>query len=159
MLKKISRRSGFTLMEFLVVSGIIGLMLLIAKPHIVRSMIQTKEAACVTNLGKVAAAMNVYRILYRTYPSSLSDLTVVNPTISAHDLSSGVKRGYNFAIEQSTLTRHTFEVIAEPNEVGKDGVNKFKIDQANQMYKADAIGGMEWAPFEPIDSPIQQVNQ
>lgn len=160
--KSFSNGAGFTLIEIGVAVVIIAVGLVFSRPHILRLIIQGKETDAIISLGKISAAMEVYRILYRSYPADMNYLLSVNPTLSAPLLSSGSKAGYNFQLESDTFSRNTFAVIAEPKEQGKSGIRKFKVDQSGNMYKADAVGGSFWSPIDPgggVDTQGQGTNQ
>lgn len=155
MIKKICLKSGIysagiTLFEILLVFAVIGIVIAVSWPHITGLINQANEADAITSLGKLSAAMEVYRTLYRTYPNNLSNLAIVNPTLSAGPLlSSGAKGGYTFRLEPSTLSRNTYEVIAEPKVSGVTGKNTFKIDETGNIYRQDIISTAIWDILNP----------
>lgn len=153
---------SFTITELLLVSAIAVVLLAVSIPSFVTAYIRSSETDAITSLGKLSAALEVYRTLYKTYPSDLSSLSVVNPTLSAGPLlASGSKARYNFQFDQSALSRNTFEVTAEPKEGSISGLHTFKIDQMGNFYRADTIPTIVYSPYNPDDpdDPVTPVAQ
>jgi prepilin-type N-terminal cleavage/methylation domain-containing protein/prepilin-type processing-associated H-X9-DG protein len=53
-------RAGFTLVELLVVIGVIALLLAVLLPSLARAREQAKAAACLSNVKQLATALNMY---------------------------------------------------------------------------------------------------
>ncbi|MEW6009050.1 MAG: hypothetical protein AB1629_05420 [Candidatus Omnitrophota bacterium] len=131
---KFSNRS-FTLIEFLIASFLIVILFLLSLPIILRIYININEASAITTLGKLSAAFEVYRTLYKTYPRGLTDLEVVNPTLGFNNfLSSGESRGYAFSSVSEDLSANTFTVIAQPKLSGYTGKRSFRVDNTGNIY-------------------------
>ncbi|MBU2541064.1 MAG: hypothetical protein KJ593_04085 [Candidatus Omnitrophica bacterium] len=142
--------TGLTLFEALLVTAVIGIVLVLSIPHLSRMKIQANETDAIASLGKIAAAMEVYRILYKTYPDNLNKLSIVNPTLSAGPLlSSGSKSGYNYRIEieDESFDPNSFTVIAEPKQPLKTGEHRFKVDQNGIIYSTDSQTSIVWMPL------------
>lgn len=67
-------RSGFTLVELLVVMSIIALLLTIAVPRYLNSVERSKEAVLQSDLRTMREAIDKYYGDHAKYPSSLDDL-------------------------------------------------------------------------------------
>lgn len=57
---QIRRRSGFTLIELMLVVAIIGLLAAIAVPKFAKMVIKAKEASTRGKLGSVRSALSIY---------------------------------------------------------------------------------------------------
>ncbi|NMA28263.1 MAG: prepilin-type N-terminal cleavage/methylation domain-containing protein [Burkholderiales bacterium] len=68
------RESGFTLIEIMVVIVIIGILLALLLPNMVRSKHQGQLASCEHSLRAIASAMENYNTQYKQYPDSLKKL-------------------------------------------------------------------------------------
>jgi prepilin-type N-terminal cleavage/methylation domain-containing protein len=59
---KTSRRGGFTLVEIMIVVGIIGLLASIAIPNFVQARKQAQTTACIANLQQIDGAISQYAL-------------------------------------------------------------------------------------------------
>jgi prepilin-type N-terminal cleavage/methylation domain-containing protein len=59
---KITSKTGFTLVEIMIVVAIIGLLAAIAIPNFVRARATAQTNACINNLRVIDAAMNQYAL-------------------------------------------------------------------------------------------------
>jgi len=132
---------AFTITELLLVSAVAAILLAVSIPSFVTAYIRSSETDAITSLGKLSAALEVYRTLYKTYPSNLSSLSIVNPTLSVGPLlTSGSKAKYNFQFDQSSaVTRNTFSVTAQPKQGSIYGLHTFKVDQMGSLYRSDTV--------------------
>ena len=162
---------AFTITELLLVSAVAVVLLAVSVPSFVTAYIRSSETDALTSLGKLSAALEVYRTIYKTYPSSLSSLSVVNPTLSAGPLlASGSKGKYVFQFDQAALSRNTFEVTAQPKPGNLAGLHSFKVDQMGNLYRAetiptgeDTVPSIVYSPYSPNnpypDQPISTPTQ
>ena len=62
MKNKTSRKSGFTLVEIMIVVAIIGLLAAIAIPNFVRARTQSQKNACINNLRQIDGATQTWAL-------------------------------------------------------------------------------------------------
>jgi general secretion pathway protein G len=69
-----SLRSGFTLIEILLVVVIIGILAAVAVPRFAGRIAQSQESAARASLQAIAVALDMYEVDHGRYPNSLNEL-------------------------------------------------------------------------------------
>src|ERR1035438_7831832 len=79
MKNKTSRKSGFTLVEIMIVVAIIGLLAAIAIPNFVRARTQSQKNACINNLRQIDGGTQRGALENRVGPSAAVTFANIQP--------------------------------------------------------------------------------
>jgi len=135
-----SSKSGFTLIEIMVVVTIISLLATLAISMLLRNRLTANEAVAITSCKTIINACHSYYVntMPHSYPQQLSDLTG-NPSYIDSKLASGDKSGYLY-IYNSDDPETTFTLNANPKAYQKTGVRSFYADETGKITATDADG-------------------
>jgi prepilin-type N-terminal cleavage/methylation domain-containing protein len=78
-----SRKSGFTLVEIMIVVAIIGLLAAIAIPNFVRARTQSQKNACINNLRQIDGAIQQWALENKQAPTANVAATDVLPYLKS----------------------------------------------------------------------------
>jgi prepilin-type N-terminal cleavage/methylation domain-containing protein len=76
-----SKKSGFTLVEIMIVVAIIGLLAAIAIPNFVKARTTSQQNACINNLRQMDGAVQQYALENKLPSSAAYTLTALQPYI------------------------------------------------------------------------------
>jgi type IV pilus assembly protein PilA len=156
--KRASR--GFSLIELLLVVGVILIIAAIAIPNFLRSKMRANEASAVQNLRNITTAEVVYSTSYGIgYSSNLTKLggTLVLPDVNNAGLiddvlARGTKSGYIFTYVVAATDANgnvlDYNVLADPVNPGVTGNRHFYTDQSAVIRQNQS------AQAGPSDPPI-----
>lgn len=103
---------AFTLVEILVIVGIIAILSAIAIPNVIRARINANETAAKATLKTIANALENYYAVNTEYPTDVNDLMGDVPPYLNKDYFSGIHHGFNFT---ASTTIATYTVSATPS--------------------------------------------
>lgn len=149
---KQNKKSGFSLIELLIVVAIILIIAAIAIPNLLRSRMAANEASAVGSLRTINTAEITYNTTYPNvgFACNLSSLAPPSGSTSATSstaglidstLAGGTKSGYSFTVGNCTGTpKNTYQYTAAPVSPGTTGQRYFCSDvSAVIQYNTSAI--------------------
>jgi prepilin-type N-terminal cleavage/methylation domain-containing protein len=129
-LKGLFLKPGFTLIEIIIVVGIIALIAAIAFPSYLRGIIASREATAASNLKSIAAICQMYATQFEAYPAQFDEALI--PYIGAKFVTA-IETGseiegyyYSYAVLDEG---EDFSINADPQS-GQSGIKHFYIDNS-----------------------------
>jgi type IV pilus assembly protein PilA len=137
---------GFTLIELMIVVAIIAIIAAIAIPNLLRSRMQSNEAAAQGNLRTIVGAQVAYHAANYEYTGAFGDLTGATPPFldGAWDVP---KSGYNFVLGGDA---DNFTANANALTYGVTG---------SKGFFTDASGVIRWADGADADADSTPIGQ
>jgi len=127
---------GFTLVEVMVVVGVLLVLMSLCIQGLVRAKIAANETATLGAMKTIYAAVEIYRQREGSYPRVMADMTAAggaDPAYIVDELdTAGTGRpraGYNFHYLRPGGGMPAFFVLASPGRRGLQGIRLFYIDE------------------------------
>ena len=130
------KNKGFTLIELMIVVAIIAIIAAIAIPNLLRSRLQSNEAAAIGNLKTIVGAQTAFAAATRGYADTWADLrepadgpSFLDLEIAAND---DTLQGYDYNLAGAEADANglfqNFTCTANPNNDGVTGIRYFFVD-------------------------------
>ncbi|MFC1632209.1 type IV pilin protein [Candidatus Omnitrophota bacterium] len=128
------RQKGFTLMEIIVVVGIIVMLAAFAIPQVLRARMNANETTVISALRTISTALQSYysAVLPHTYPPTLLALAATSPSYIDFALAQATavataRHGYYYVYNLEDAEH--FTVVARPSAFNYTGGRNFFIDE------------------------------
>ena len=116
-------KQGYTIVEIMIVTGIILLLAAILVPNYLRARINANDATAQNTLKAISTAMENYFAINSSYPGDTDDLIGEKPPYLNEDYFIGTHNGFSFF---SALTSSAYSVSAVPID-SRHGSRSFTI--------------------------------
>ncbi len=143
------RKSGFTLVEIMIVVAIIALIAAIAIPNMLRARVNANEASGIASVRTLVSSLESFRANQTpvTYPPDLPTLASANPPYIDGVLGAGTKQGYSFAYTRVNANQYT--LTADPQTPNITGVRGFFANETGVIRVANP------APATAVSAPLE----
>ena len=118
------RRTGFTILELMIVVAIIAIIAAVALPSLAGARKSANEASAISSLRTIVTVNEQYRTRFQGYASQMSDLANAGYIDSV--LGASQKAGYDFFYAGAL---NVWVCFANPNVAGETGDRFFFADQ------------------------------
>jgi len=143
-------KAGFTLIEIMIVVGVILVIVALGLPSMLRSRMNANELAAVAACRIISNACQLYYTndLPHSFPEGLNNLALPDsdPPYIDSALASGQKQGYKF--EYSFVNSEAFTLRADPTRPGRTGARYFFVDETGLIRARE--GGQAGVDDKPV---------
>ena len=148
-------RAAFTLVEIMIVVGILALLAAIAIPNVLRGRTNANESAAISNLRILLSALEMYRSVNNIYPDTTTWQTAMygadcapgtqpvpdfGPQSFCIGMTGQVVQGYLWTYAGAAAPATTFTILAVPGTPGITGTRSFYTDQTTVLRHCTGTG-------------------
>lgn len=137
-------RKAFTLVELMIIVAIIGILVAVSVPVLLRSRMNANHNVAKSNVRLIRDAIEAYRMSQTplTYPADLPMLASLNPFLLDSQLANATsapgKQGYYFTYAPSGTSQYT--LVATPDSSGVTGTEVYFVDESGIVRHTNANG-------------------
>ena len=139
------KRRGFTLVEIMIVFAILGLLVALAIPVLLRARVSANEGVTEGNIKTVLTAIENFRSdqVPSSYPANLMVLTIpgAQPPYIDAALAAGTRSGYNYTYvplgADAGGNFHQYTLNADPVNPGFTGNAGYFVDESGVIRAED----------------------
>ena len=136
---------GFTLIEVMIVAGIIATLAAIAIPSLLRARIQANEASAIESLRMIVTAQATFHADRNQYATEFDPLVAAAPPFM-ESADEPEKNGYTLALGG---TPDNYQATATPHEFGITGYRGFFVDGSGVIrYEPGAVADETSPPLD-----------
>jgi len=136
---------GFTLIELMIVVGIIATVAAIAIPSLLRARIQANEASAIESLRMIVTAQATFHADRNHYATEFDPLVEAAPPFM-ESADEPEKNGYTLEL---TGTQDNYQATATPHEFGITGYRGFFVDASGVVrYEPGAKADENSTPLD-----------
>jgi prepilin-type N-terminal cleavage/methylation domain-containing protein len=140
-------RTGFSLVELVVVVAIIGVLVAISAPQYQRAIEQSRANIAVANLRAIWAAQRLYWLEYQVYAEKS---TLESQTCGLLDPNIDLDRTYNYNITSDDHFADHFQAVASPKNENGAWAGQYTITKTGEIEGEVYPPG--WSePIKPLD--------
>jgi general secretion pathway protein G len=143
MFKRIQKKQGFTLVEIMIVVGVVILLGALSINGLLRSRMTANEAAAIKSLRTLQAAMDSYRVMNPRFPEAeraISTLCDENPSYLDNSWLKEVRQGYRVIVKILDPDRDYYILWAMPEVDGVTGNRMFWLYSDTGQITEGGVG-------------------